>query len=100
MNWHATLLAEDDNVAVALQPIVAGARVVVRTPGGLREVIALEPIPLCHKIALDDFLPGDDVLKYGSCIGEARQAIARGAWVHTHNLVSRRGRPGTRGVTP
>ena len=99
MNWHATLLAETDNVAVALQPIAVGERVVVHTPGGLRELIALEPIPLCHKIALDDFLPGDDVLKYGSCIGEARQAIARGAWVHTHNLVSRRGRLDRKGAT-
>ena len=76
MNWHATLLAATDNVAVALQPIAAGERVVVRRPEGVREVVALEAIPLCHKIALADLATSDDVLKYGYCIGEARQPIA------------------------
>ena len=93
MNWQATLLAAVDNVAVALQPIAAGERVVVRAPDGMREVVALEAIPLCHKIALADLSTHDEVRKYGSCIGEARQPILRGAWVHTHNLVSRRARP-------
>jgi len=65
----------------------------------LREIVALEPIPLCHKIALADVQRGGDVLKYGCCIGEAREAIARGAWVHTHNLVSRRARPNAKGQT-
>ena len=92
MNFQATLLAEHDNVAVVLRPVVAGETVRVRTPAGTREVVALEPIPLCHKIALDDIAPGSDVLKYGWCIGEARSPIRHGAWVHVHNLVSRRGR--------
>ena len=91
--WHATLLAAQDNVAVALRPIAAGDRVLVRTPGGVRDVVALEAIPLCHKIAMADLAPGDDVLKYGCCIGEVTQPVARGAWVHTHNVVSRRARP-------
>lgn len=92
MSFQATLLAEHDNVAVMLRPVVAGERVQVRTPAGAREVVALEGIPLCHKIAVDDIAQGNDVLKYGWCIGEARSPIRRGAWVHVHNLVSRRGR--------
>jgi altronate hydrolase len=99
MNWQATLLAVADNVAVALQPIAAGERVIVRAPDGVREVIALEAIPLCHKIALADLSTSDEVRKYGCCIGEAREPILRGAWVHTHNLVSRRARPAVRGRT-
>ncbi len=99
MNWQATLLAASDNVAVALQPIAAGERVVVRAPEGMREVVALEAIPLCHKIALADLSTSDEVRKYGYCIGEARQPILRGAWVHTHNLVSRRARPNAKGRT-
>ena len=91
-DWKATLLSADDNVAVALAPIAAGERVVVRAPDGMRVVLAIDPIPLCHKIAVVDLATGDDVRKYGHCIGEARQPIARGAWVHTHNLVSRRAR--------
>ena len=92
MSWQATVLAESDNVAVALRPIAAGERVVVRTPRGAREVVAREAIPLCHKIALADIARGDALVKYGACIGEATDAIACGAWVHTHNLASRRGR--------
>jgi altronate dehydratase len=91
-SWQATLLSASDNVAVALQPIAAGERVVVRTPDGTREIVALEAIPLCHKIALDDLSTSDEVRKYGCCIGEATEPILRGAWVHVHNLVSRRGR--------
>jgi altronate dehydratase len=93
MNWQATLLAERDNVAVALVPIAAGTTVTVQTPRGLREVVATEAIPLCHKLAIDDIDAGSEVLKYGDCIGEARTAIRRGAWVHVHNLVSRRAKP-------
>jgi hypothetical protein len=55
-------------------------------------VTALEPIALCHKIALADFRPGDAVIKYGECIGDAVTPIARGACVHVHNLRSRRAR--------
>jgi altronate dehydratase small subunit len=90
--WKATLLSATDNVAVALAPIAAGERVVVRGPGGTRVVLAIEPIPLCHKIAVVDLSTGEDVRKYGHCIGEAREPITRGAWVHTHNLASRRAR--------
>jgi hypothetical protein len=93
MTWQATSLAEDDNVATVLRPIAAGEVVSVRTPRGLHEVVALEAIPLCHKIALADLAAGDGVRKYGCCIGEARTAIRRGAWVHVHNLVSRRAQP-------
>jgi hypothetical protein len=100
MNWQATLLAAADNVAVALQPIAAGERVVVRAPDGMREVVALEAIPFCHKIALADLSTSDEVRKHGYCIGEARQPILRGAWVHTHNLVSRRARRNAKGRTP
>jgi altronate dehydratase len=90
--WQATALAEPDNVAVALEPIAAGDAVRVRTPDGIVTVTALEPIALCHKIALGDIRRGEAVTKYGECIGEATAPIARGAWVHVHNLRSRRGR--------
>lgn len=96
MTWHATALAAGDNVAVVLQPVAAGEPVIVKTPGGLVELQAVEPIALCHKIALTDLAPGDAVVKYGECIGEATAAIARGSWVHVHNLRSRRGRAAER----
>ena len=93
MNWNATLLAHNDNVATVLQPVAAGETVRVLTPDGVTEIVALEAIPLCHKIAVGPIAAGDDVLKYGWCVGAARSAIARGAWVHVHNLVSKRAQP-------
>ena len=92
MNWHATALAPEDNVAMLLQPVAAGERVLVKGPQGVTELFATEPIALCHKIALADLSAGDAVVKYGECIGEATAPIARGSWVHVHNVRSRRGR--------
>lgn len=93
MNWHATRLASDDNVATALQDIAAGDAIVVITPNATIDLVALESIRLCHKIALSDIAPGDAVVKYGQCIGIATTPIRRGAWVHVHNLRSRRAQP-------
>jgi altronate dehydratase len=90
VSWNATLLAPSDNVATVLRPVAAGELVRVLTSDGVTEVIALEAIPLCHKIAVQSIAAGDDVRKYGWCIGAARSAIARGAWVHVHNVVSKR----------
>ena len=53
---------------------------------------ALMAIPLGHKIALADLRAGDLLVKYGEVIGEASVPIARGGWVHVHNLRSLRGR--------
>ena len=93
MNWNATRLASDDNVATALQDIAAGDAIVVITPDASIELVALEPIGLCHKIALSDIATGAAVVKYGQCIGVATAPIRRGAWVHVHNLRSRRAQP-------
>ena len=39
-----------------------------------------------HKRALRDIDQGENIIKYGFPIGHATCAIARGEWVHTHNL--------------
>ena len=59
---------EKDNVAVCLE--TAGE------------------IPAGHKIAVRDIAAGDYVIKYGQIIGRATENIARGQWVHSHNLCS------------
>lgn len=98
MTWHATALGPDDNVAIALEPVAAGQDVVVDLGGTTTTVTVREPIALAHKIALVDLRPGDPLVKYGEVIGEAIAPIARGAWVHIHNLRSRRARHD--GATP
>ena len=92
MKWDAIVLHDADNVATALRPLAAGLEVVLRKPGGDARIVSRQDVPLCHKIALVALAPGDPVMKYGECIGEARIAISAGDWTHVHNIVSRRGR--------
>ena len=47
-----------------------------------------EGIPAGHKFALKDIAQGEYVVKYGEIIGRATQNIAKGEWVHTHNVKS------------
>lgn len=47
-----------------------------------------EQIPAGHKYALSNIRKGQYVIKYGEVIGKATQDIARGEWVHTHNVKS------------
>jgi hypothetical protein len=91
-SWQATALSPNDNVAIALEPVAAGQDVVVSLGDRALTITSLEPLGLGHKIALVDLRPGDALIKYGECIGEATTSIARGAWVHVHNLTSRRAR--------
>ncbi len=71
-----------DHVAVAVRALAEGCQVVVDG-----EALQLgEDVPLGHKIAVRSLEPGEPVVKYGFPIGEVTAPIARGAWVHTHNL--------------
>ena len=45
------------------------------------------PLPY-HKVALSAIDRGDPILKYGEVIGYATAPIARGEWVHLHNVES------------
>ena len=45
-------------------------------------------IPAGHKYALADIKQGEFVIKYGEIIGRATCDIAKGDWVHTHNVKS------------
>src|SRR6059036_954239 len=71
-----------DDVAVAVQALVAGERLVVE---GERVVLA-EDVPAGHKVAVHPLARGQTVIKYGFPIGAATAPIACGAWVHSHNL--------------
>ncbi len=74
-----------DNVAVVMRQLAPGEELAA---GDARVTVA-EPVQPGHKIALADIDAGAPVLKYGHTIGLATAAIARGAWVHTHNLRTR-----------
>ncbi len=84
MKANALIINERDNVAVVLEDIPKGGRVLLSDG---REMEAREEIPCSHKIALVDMAAGTRVIKYGEVIGLAGRDIPRGSWVHTHNLV-------------
>lgn len=73
---------EKDNVAVALNDIVAGEKLTI----GKQDIIAREKIPQGHKIALYSIACDAEIVKYGYVIGRAKADIEPGAWVHSHNL--------------
>ena len=73
---------EDDNVIVAIKEIAAGETVDVSGA----QVTAKENIPAGHKMALADIAEGGDVIKYGFRIGNAKENISAGQWIHTHNI--------------
>ncbi|MDD5350251.1 MAG: altronate dehydratase family protein [Chthoniobacteraceae bacterium] len=71
-----------DNVAVALEDLEAGRSL----PVGDACLTLSQPIPRGHKVALADIGEKANVIKYGSPIGHATEAIPAGAWVHSHNI--------------
>ena len=73
---------ESDNVVVAIKEIAVGETV---NAGGM-QVTAKETIPAGHKMALCDIAQGGEVIKYGFRIGNAKEDIEAGAWIHTHNI--------------
>ena len=44
-------------------------------------LVLREHVPQGHKVALIDFAPGQDIIRYGEVIGQARQPIRRGSWI-------------------
>jgi altronate hydrolase len=74
-----------DDVAVAIDLLPAG----IEVNAGGDPVVTVEEIPAGHKVALRDFAGGEVVRKYGFPIGETTTPVARGAWLHEHNLRTR-----------
>lgn len=88
---------ENDNVVVALQNIAQGTVLQIQMQNdnadgmqtesaGILAVTALEEIPAGHKMAIRDIAQGCEVIKYGYCIGNAKEDIRKGQWIHTHNV--------------
>jgi altronate hydrolase len=73
----------DDDVAVALRPIDPGESLDI---AGAARIVAIEPIPRGHKIALAAFGAGREIRKFGWPIGRLTRPVAAGAQVHSHNL--------------
>jgi galactarate dehydratase len=66
-----------DNVAIIVNE--GGLSSGTRFDCGL---VLVEAVPEAHKVALEDLGCGTPILRYGSVIGYAEAAIAKGTWVH------------------
>ena len=78
---------DNDNVVVALHVIPQGTVLrIAGTAGEMMEVTAGQEIPAGHKMAVNFIPQGGEVIKYGYRIGYAKEDIAPGEWIHTHNV--------------
>ncbi|HEY3897019.1 MAG TPA: UxaA family hydrolase [Chthoniobacter sp.] len=78
------LLHPADNVLTVTATLEPGEHVRVDD----REVEISKRLPLGHKVAARGIAVGEKIIKYGAPIGSAKQAIAAGEHVHTHNVQS------------
>lgn len=78
---------DDDNVIVAIREIAAGETILLEEQEKpALSVTAKETIPAGHKMAIRGIPSGGEVVKYGFRIGNAKEDIEAGAWVHVHNI--------------
>lgn len=82
----------DDYVGVATSDIEEGETVtgVYMDDDSTVEVVSKGDIPLGHKIAIEECESGGSVIEYGVQIGEAKNDLTVGDYVHTHNIKSAR----------
>lgn len=95
MELKLALKVDDlDNVAtIFANGIADGTEVEIRDKKGNSETVAvIGDVPYGHKIAVRPIAAGEHVVKYGCSIGAADRDIARGEYVHVHNMKALRGR--------
>ncbi len=83
-----------DNVAtIFAEGITDGTEVEIRDKKGNSERVAvIGNVPYGHKIAVRPIAAGEHIMKYGESIGAANVDIAKGEYVHIHNMKALRGR--------
>jgi altronate hydrolase len=78
----ALSLDPTDNVGVALTDLESGQSVSVNG----QKIDLIESVVAKHKFALKQFLQGDDILMYGTIVGEATKNITKGAAITLQNI--------------
>lgn len=96
---RALIMAQPDNVAVALTLLQPGEPLVLAGARQDEGIVPVEPVEFGHKLAVQPIPAGGPVRKYGEVIGYATADIAAGAHVHVHNMVSARARGASRKAT-
>jgi len=84
------ILNKEDNVATVLKDLLKDEVIDIEEYG--LKINIQEDIPFGHKFAIKDIKKGKAIIKYGEIIGVAVKDISKGEHVHTHNVISNRGR--------
>ncbi|MDD2673209.1 MAG: UxaA family hydrolase [Syntrophales bacterium] len=92
MKQKAIVLSPRDNVATALTALRAGDSLELQIGGEDRLVVLVDDIAFGHKLCISEIENESPVVKYGEVIGVSTVTIHPGEHVHTHNVVSARGR--------
>lgn len=82
MNNTTLLLHPTDNVGVALTDLQPGQKVLLNDI----ELEIQDFVPAKHKFAMRDIRAGEDILMYGTIVGEATQSISKGYPVTLANI--------------
>jgi len=88
----AIKIFEKDHVATATSKINSGESILITGVAGAEMIEANEEIPMGHKVALENILKGETIVKYGEVIGVATGVIQAGDRVHVHNCWGLKGR--------
>src|ERR1700743_1805675 len=83
---RAFQIQTEDNVATLIDEALPGTVQIIGAGRG--EVKIVGKLLRRHNLALRDIAMNEPVIKYGVRIGHATKPIARGAWIHLHNLAS------------
>ncbi|MEE8318238.1 MAG: UxaA family hydrolase [Dehalococcoidales bacterium] len=87
---NAIIMAMADSVAIALDDLIPGDRVSIRSL--LQEIVSefevSDSVPYGHKLSVKTLAKGSEVIKNGEVIGIVSQAIRHGEHAHIHNIVS------------
>jgi len=90
---HFVLHDARDTVAVV---VVEGVKAGMELSGWIMDedrminVVARQDIPIGHKVALKDMVPGDTVLKYGIDMGKVVAPVKAGEHAHVQNIKTKR----------
>ena len=96
----AVIIDPKDNVATTLVDLKPGETLELQLGDKDLKIVLMAAIPFGHKFCLTTIKAGSAVVKYGETIGIAVTDIQPGENVHTHNVVSTRGRGDLEGGRP
>jgi altronate dehydratase len=80
---NAIKLNVKDNVAMCITELKKGDLIILSNDEFFE---AQSDIPFAHKVSIQDIKKNGDVIKYGYSIGKAMSDIAKGQWLHVHNI--------------